>query len=68
MFLMISKKFFGFAAALLVSGSILLAGAAIGKPYAISDFTLADFTYILGLVFLVAGLTFMIVSFFKRDK
>ena len=68
MFLMISKKLFFASSVLMISGSIILAGGVIGKPYYPDAFCLADAVIIFGFVFLIFGLIFMLLSLFKREK
>lgn len=52
----------------MISGSIILAGGVIGKPYYPDAFCLADAVIIFGFVFLIFGLIFMLLSLFKREK
>lgn len=63
-----SKKLFLTSSVLIISGSIILAGGVIGKPYDTDVFCVADAAIIFGFAFLIFGLIFMLLFFFKREK
>lgn len=68
---MISKKFLYASSSLLISGSILLAGGTIGsiiyKSLYTYSFNYADIVIIFGILFMISGFIFLILSFIKHD-
>ena len=65
---MISKKFLYASSSLLISGSILLAGGTIGSIISNTyTFHYSDIVIIFGILFMISGFVFLILSFIKHD-